>query len=113
MNAQEREAFKYYETISDLGSQRRICIDVTEELEFDQLLEVFGFERKYESDFETDEEFEEYQNSFSRENLSNVQIAIEYPCVMVSWLDKEWDRMGSSVITAVDYVSLSEFETLK
>lgn len=107
MSPEVQAAFEYYDKVRDKGMFARECIDVVQRIEESQLLEVFGFERKYESDFETDEEYEAYLDN---EEPPELAIELSYPCIMVSSLSASFDRCGDVTEVIVDYVSLEEFK---
>ena len=100
-------AFNHYCRISEKGMDARERIDVVRRIGEDHLLDIFGFERKYESDFETDEEYEAY---LDREAPPELAIELAYPCIMVYSLSASFDRCGDVTEALVDYVELKEFD---
>jgi hypothetical protein len=102
MSNEVKQSVAYYDKVRDKGMEARERIDFIERIERDQLLEIFGFERKYESDFEDDEECEK--------NFTEPELAIElsYPCIMVCSLSASWDRIGDITEVVVDYVEWEE-----
>lgn len=106
MSPEVQASFDYYDKVRDKGMLARERIDVVNRLEREQLLGHFGFERKYESDFETDEEYDEYLDSKEPPRLD---IELSYPCVMVSNLIADYDRLGPVTKVVIDYVELKEF----
>jgi hypothetical protein len=92
-----REAFAYYDKVREKGMETRERLDVVDRVEEGHLLNAFGFERKFESDFETQEEPE-------------LGIELTYPCIMVYSLSASWDRIGDVTEIVIDYVSLDEFK---
>ena len=102
-----KKAFEHYDKVRDKGMDARDRIDVTHRIDEGNLLDAFGFYRKYESDFETSEEYEEYCASDEEPELG---IELSYPCVMVCSLIASWDRIGDVTEVVVDYVELKEFK---
>jgi hypothetical protein len=102
-----KKAFEHYDKVRNSGMSARDRIDVTYRIDEGNLLEAFGFSRKYESDFETSEEYEEYCSSDEEPELG---IELSYPCVMVYSLSASWDRTGDVTEVVVDYVELKEFK---
>jgi hypothetical protein len=102
-----REAFAYYDKVREKGMEARERLDVVDRVEEGQLLEAFGFERKFESDFETQEEYDAYCDSGEEPELD---IELTYPCIMTYNLSASWDRIGDVTEIVVDYVSLNEFK---
>ena len=106
-----QRAFDYYCTVSEKGMTARERIDFTQRVSRDQLLEYFGFERKYESDFDTDEAYEAYEDSLSNgDYIPELSFSLSYPCIMISSLEADYDRLGPVTKAVVDYVSLDEFK---
>lgn len=107
MSPEVRKSFDYYDKVRNKGMAARERIDMIQRLDEEALLECFGFARKYESDFETDEEYEAYQNSDTPPELA---IELTYPCIMVYELNASFDRIGDVTEVVIDYVSLDEFK---
>jgi hypothetical protein len=104
------EAFEYYENVRNKGMEARERLDVVDRLEEGDLLNAFGFERKFESEFETQEKYDEYCASNEEPELG---IELTYPCIMVYSLSASWDRIGDVTEIVIDYVSLDEFKEIK
>lgn len=106
MSKEVKAGFDHYAKVSEKGLIARERIDIINRLQREQLLEHFGFKRKYESDFENEQEYEEY---LDRKEPPNLDIKLSYPCIMVCSLIADYDRLGPVTNVVIDYVQLSEF----
>ena len=107
-----KKAFDHYVKVSESGMDSRERIDLIQRIDKDQLLGMFGFKRKYESDFETDEEHEEYlETMFVDSAEPELDFELSYPCIMVCSLTATFDRIGDVTEVVIDYVELKEFYT--
>jgi hypothetical protein len=105
MPPEVKESFDYYYEIREKGWANKERYDVTGKIEISYMVEMFGFSRM---DDEGDDD--ELYNIYSKEVVPPVHESIKYPCVMLSYLETSWDRMGDATITAVDFVYLEDFE---
>jgi hypothetical protein len=105
-----RESFAHYDKVRESGIEARERLDVVNRVEEQHLLGAFGFERKVESAFETQEEYDEYCDSDEEPELG---IYLSYPCVMVYSLSASWDRIGDVTEIIIDYVELDEFKEVQ
>jgi hypothetical protein len=107
MPPEVKESFDYYMSVHEAAGDKRDRKDVCSEIEQIKLVEILGFEP-----FQEDEDDECIHNR--RYTIDNVpelseNYEISYPCIMVYHLETVWDRIGTSVLAFVEFVSIEEF----
>jgi hypothetical protein len=109
MPPEVKESFDYYMTVQEAAGDKRDRKDLCGEIEQTKLVEILGFEP-----FPEDEDNDcIHDHRYSIDNVPEISdyYEISYPCVMVYHLETVWDRIGTSVLAFVEFVSLEEFST--
>ena len=107
MSPDVSESFDHYMLVQEAAGEKRERKDICAEIEQRTLVEILGF-----VPFEEDEDSEYIHNPrYSADNMPELEDHhdISYPCIMVYHLETVWDRIGTSVLAFVDFVSLKEF----